>query len=83
MDWSIERITDFKLTLKQGSNKKNTNAWTKRRQLEADHCLKIVTPDLNLPCPATQYLSPLASRKQLQKTGPTVTTPIPYNQRLD
>ena len=32
LDWGIDRMTDFKLTLKQGSNEKNPNAWTKRSQ---------------------------------------------------
>ena len=43
-DWPMERSGDFRITLNQGSNKKNTNAWTKKATSEVDHCPKMATP---------------------------------------
>ena len=43
----------------------------KKPTSEVDHYPKIITPDSNLPRPATQYSSSLTSRKKLQKRGPS------------
>lgn len=44
LHWSTERTTDIKLTLKQGPNNKNTNAWTKRSHHQKETTIPRLPP---------------------------------------
>ena len=44
LHWSTERTTDIKLTLKQGPNNRNTNAWTKRSHHQRDTTITRLPP---------------------------------------
>ena len=46
LHWSTERTTDIKLTLKQGPNNKNTNAWTKRSHHQKDTTIPRLPPPM-------------------------------------